>query len=60
MDIDSTASLVEVINAMAKRLLVVGSVVQTLMYEVIALWEPLKEIFIINIIHWNMKVMVAA
>lgn len=44
MNVDPTASLVEVVevvDAMANGLLLVGPVVQTLMYELIAFGKPL-------------------
>lgn len=60
MNIDSTAFLVGMVNAIAKRLLLAGCIVQTLMNEAVALWKPLEKILVIDIIYWNMKVMIAA
>lgn len=60
MDIDSTASLVKMVDATAMCVFPIRTVVQTLMYEIIALWKPLEEILIVNIINWDVKVVIAA
>lgn len=60
MDVDSTTFLLGMINAMVKGLMLTGPIVQTLMDEVIAFGEPLKEVLIIDIVHWDVKMMIAA
>ena len=60
MDIDSAAFLVNAAAAIAKTGLGFGSAVQTLVDELIALWEPFKQVFILDIIHWDVKVLIPA
>lgn len=60
MDIDSTTFLPGMMNAMAKSLMLTGLIVQTLMDEVIAFGEPLEEVLIIDIVDWDVKMMIAA
>lgn len=59
MDIDSTASLVKMLDATAMCFFRIRSMVQTLVDEAIALRKPLEKIFVVNIIHWDMKVVIA-
>lgn len=51
MDIDSTASLVKMLDATAMCFFRIRSMVQTLVDEAIALRKPLEKIFVVNIIH---------
>lgn len=60
MNVYSTSFLVGMINTAAKRLLLAGPVVQTLVNEVIAFGKPLEKVLVVNIVHRDMKVLIAA
>ena len=60
MNVDSTTRLIQVVDAIAKTwTTVVRSIVQPLLDEGIALRKPLEKIFILDIVHWNVQMLIA-
>ena len=60
MYVDSATLFAQVIGTITKAGLVLRSIGQTFLYEVIAPRKPLQQIFILNIIDRDMKMLIAA